>query len=184
MAMDQATRQCPHCGQPVAAEAVTCPHCEYDLSALARLHWEHAIHHNAALALARQGELELARARLLLALERNEGFVPSHTLLAKINARLGRWTEAQQSARRAAELAPDDETVQALLPAIQRAEQEAIARKQRRQEQLRSARAAVIERYVAQHQTELALAFGAGAGLTTLLGLVLRALFRGGGKRR
>lgn len=182
--MEQETIQCPHCGQMVAPDAVACPHCAYDLAALARLHWEHAIHHNAALVLAQQGDLELARARLLLALERNEGFVPSHTLLAKVNARLGRWAEAQQSARRAAELAPDDEAVQALLPAIERAEQEAIARQQRRQEQLHSARAAVIERYIAQHQTELALAFGAGAGLAAILGVTWRALFGGGGKRR
>lgn len=182
--MEQEPFRCPQCGQEIPSEAVICPHCSSDLSALARLQWEHAIHHNAALALAQQGELELARARLLLALERNEGFVPSHTLLAKVNARLGRWEEARQSARRAAEIAPDDEAVQALWPAIQRAEQEAVARERRRQEQLRRARAAVLERYIAQHQTELALAFGAGAGLVATVGVIWRILFRGGAKRR
>jgi tetratricopeptide (TPR) repeat protein len=133
--------------------------------------------------LARQGELELARARLLLALERNEAFAPSHTLLAKVNARLGRWQEAQQSAQRAAELAPEQETVQALLPAIQRAQLEAAAAQLRRQEQVRGARSAALERYAAQHETEMALAFGAGVGLAALFGLGMRILL-GGGKKR
>lgn len=168
---------CPHCGGHAELGAVVCPHCQKDLSLLARPQYEHVIHYNEALSLARAGELDLARARLWMAIERNAAFAPCHILLAKVNARLGRWSEAKESARRAMELAPDDEQAVGLLSAVERAEEEASTAQLRHQERIRNARVQALERYASQHQTELALAFGAGASIVALLGLGVRVLF-------
>jgi len=171
--MNHTTIKCPYCGGSLPEDTTVCPDCQEDLSALAHLEYAHAIHYNQALALAREGELDLARHKLLMALEARESFAPAHILLAKVHARQKAWAEAQASVARAAELSPDNETVRELARRIAwsaRRVQEAAAREA----------GSETEQVLVAHQREVVKAFGAGLGLMAFVGLLLSRLFGGG----
>lgn len=175
--MSHSTIECPRCGNAVPDGETVCPVCQEDLSALLRLQSEHLRLYNEALALAREGHLEEAQARLLAALGWNEAFAPAYALLAKIQARLGRWEEAKASAQRAADLAPDDEAMAHLPALIQEAEREAVAAQTLREQESHKALISALSRDATRHRAELAVAFGAGLGLAALVGLGLRIFF-------
>lgn len=171
--MNHRAMKCPYCGGSVPEDTTICPDCQEDLSALAHLEYAHAIHYNQALALAREGELDMARHKLLLALEAQESFAPAHILLAKVHARQGAWADAQARVARAVELSPDNETVRDLARRIARSArkvQEAAAREAGPE----------AEQVLAAHQREVVKAFGAGLGLMAFVGLILSRLFGGG----
>jgi tetratricopeptide (TPR) repeat protein len=109
---------CPYCGGTVPETTAICPDCHEDLSALLRLEYSHVIYYNEALALARDGYLDDARARLIVALERKESFAPAHALLAKVYAHQRQWARAEASAARALELDPENPAVRRLADAI------------------------------------------------------------------
>lgn len=150
---------CPYCGGAVPEETAICPDCHEDLSSLLRLEYAHAIYYNEALALAREGHLDDARARLTMALERREMFAPAHGLLAKIYAHQRQWPRAEASAARALELAPEDPAIQRLV--------EAISERVTPTAGLSAARARVAPR------REVSQAFKAGVGLATAAAVVL-----------
>jgi len=112
---------CPYCGGRVPPETTVCPDCQEDLAALVRLQLEHAIYYNEALALARQGEYDAARRKLLVALELCETFQPAHRVLAKVAAHQGNWREARHSAARAHELDTEDPEARRLVGAVEQA---------------------------------------------------------------
>jgi len=68
--------------------------------------------------LAREGYLDDARARLIMALEGKETFAPAHALLAKVYVHQRQWARAEASAARALELDPDSPAIQRLAAAI------------------------------------------------------------------
>ena len=109
---------CPYCGGAVPETTAICPDCNEDLSSLLRLEYSHAISYNEALALAREGYLDDARARLIMALEREESFAPAHALLAKVYAHQRQWARAEASAARARELDPENGAIRRLVDAI------------------------------------------------------------------
>lgn len=150
---------CPYCSGAVPETTAICPDCHEDLSALLRLEYAHAIYYNEALALARDGYLDDARARLTMALERNESFAPAHALLAKIYVHQRQWARAETSAARALELDSDS-------PAIRRLA-EAIAERVTPTAGASRARARVAPR------REVSQAFKAGVGLATAAAVVL-----------
>jgi len=117
--MSETAIQCPYCGGWLTQESTICPDCHEDLAALVRLALEHAIFYNDALALAREGHLEEARARLLLSLERNGRFLSAQRLLTKVAAAQGDWLLARRSAARALDLAPDDALVRRLAAEVE-----------------------------------------------------------------
>jgi len=113
--------RCPYCGGSLPPTETVCTDCHEDLAALVRLRCEDAIYYNEALFLAREGDLEAARARLILSLERNPRFLPAQRLLAKVCAALGDWTGARRAAARALDLAPDDDLVRRLAAEVEAA---------------------------------------------------------------
>ncbi len=179
--MPQPTREtelnCPTCGRPVPDDAPTCPACGQDLAPLIKLRFGPAAHYNQALILAREGQLEPARDHLLSAVALDGSFVPAWTLLTKVEARLHRWEDARTHAKRATELAPDDVTVARLRQAVEQAQREA----ERAAEEVRvehsQQRRAALSRYLQAQEHDVALAFGAGAGLAALASILLGALF-------
>ena len=171
---------CPNCGGTVPNDTTVCPDCQEDLAGLARLEYGHAIHYNEALALAREGQFDEAKARLLLALELKPSFVPAHMLLAKVCARQERWAEASTSAARALELEPDDPAVLQLADEIARVNQEAEAEQREGQKAALGARRAKAERHFVAYQRDLIGAFGLGVGIAAFLGLILSWI---GGKK-
>jgi tetratricopeptide (TPR) repeat protein len=150
---------CPYCGGTVPETTAICPDCHEDLSALLRLEHSHAIYYNEALALAREGFLDDARARLTVALELHEAFAPAHALLAKVYAHQREWARAEASVARARELDPEN-------PAIRRLA-EAIADRVTPVAATSDARARVAPR------REVSQAFKAGLGLATAAAVVL-----------
>jgi len=172
---------CPYCGGSVPGDTTVCPDCQEDLAGLARLEYGHAIYYNEALALAREGRLEEACAKLVLALEFRDSFVPAHVLLAKVYARQGRWAEAQASAARALELSPKGSNVGELVGALERASREAEGGQLDSEQAVSRARRGEAERYFATHQRDIAGAFGVGMGVAAFLGLLVSWI---GGRRR
>jgi len=151
---------CPYCGGTVPETTAICPDCHEDLAALLRLEHSHAIYYNEALALAREGYLDDARARLIMALERNEAFAPAHALLAKVYAHQRQWARAEASAARARELDPENPAFRRLADAIgDRVTPMAAGTS--------TARARVAPR------REVSQAFKAGVGLATAAAVVL-----------
>jgi len=134
-----------------------CPDCHEDLSALLRLEYSHAIYYNEALALARDGYLDDARARLIMALERTESFAPAHALLAKVYAHQRQWARAEASAARALELDPENPSIQRLVDAIG--------------ERVTPTRGTARSRVAPRR--EVSQAFKAGVGLATAAAVVL-----------
>ncbi|MHB1293972.1 MAG: tetratricopeptide repeat protein [Anaerolineae bacterium] len=122
--MKDTTITCPNCGGTLPQDTTICPDCQEDLSALARLEYEHAIRYNEALALARDGQFEEARNKLLVAIELDPSFVPAYVLLAKVYARQAAWADARQCIVRACDLAPEDNEFPRLALEIERAAQE------------------------------------------------------------
>ena len=117
MMSDQAS-QCPYCSGYVPVDATVCPACYEDLSGLARLEFQPAIHYNQALALAREDRLEEARDKLIVSTTLDESFLPAYVLLAKVYARMENWPRANESVVRALQLAPEDQDVRALATRI------------------------------------------------------------------
>lgn len=150
---------CPYCGGTVPESTAICPDCHEDLSALLRLEYSHAIYYNEALALAREGYLDDARARLTMALEREETFAPAHGLLAKVYAHQRQWARAEASAARARELDPENSAYRRLTDAIGERVTPTAATS--------TARARVTPR------REVSQAFKAGVGLATVAAVVL-----------
>lgn len=169
--------ECPRCGSAVPEGETVCPACQEDLSALVRLQSDHLRLYNEALALAREGHLGEAQARLLASLSLNEAFAPAHALLAKVRARLGLWEEAKANAQRAAELAPDDPDLAGLPALIEEAEHEAIAAQTLRERESLEVLASSLNRDATRHRAELAIAFGVGLGLAALANLGIRLFF-------
>ena len=130
MRSDQAS-QCPYCGGYIPVDATVCPACYEDLSGLARLEFQPAIHYNHALALAREGRLEEARDKLIVSTTLDESFLPAHVLLAKIYARMENWPRANEAVVRALQLAPEDQDVRALATRIDQLATEDQARRLR-----------------------------------------------------
>lgn len=151
---------CPYCGGSVPDTTAICPDCHEDLSALLRLEHAHAIYYNEALALAREGFLDDARARLTMALESNETFAPAHALLAKVYAHQRQWARAEASVARARELDPENPAIRRLAEAIGERVTPVAAG-------TTAARARVAPR------REVSQAFKAGVGLATAAAVVL-----------
>jgi len=149
---------CPYCSGTVPETTAICPDCHEDLAALMRLEYAHAIYYNEALALAREGYLDDARARLTIALERKETFAPAHALLAKIYAHQRQWPRAETSIARARELDPENEAFKRVAEAV-------------------GERVAVTDDITARTRVaprrEVSQAFKAGVGLATAAALVL-----------
>lgn len=150
---------CPYCGGMVPEATAICPDCNEDLSALLRLEYSHAILYNEALALAREGYLDDARARLIMAIERNEAFTPAHVLLAKVYAHQRQWTRAEASAARALELDPENPAARRLVAAIG--------------ERVTPTAGASTARVRVAPRREVSQAFKAGVGLATAAAVVL-----------
>ncbi len=117
--MTETPIRCPYCGGWLPEEATICADCHEDLAALVRLARQHAIYYNEALSLAREGDLEAARLKLLMALERNGRFLPAQRLLTKVAAAQGDWALARRSAARALDLAPEDDLVRRLAAEVE-----------------------------------------------------------------
>ena len=160
---------CPNCGGRLVGDTTVCPDCQEDLSALARLEYEHAIRYNEALALAQAGDHSGARTRLYQSLAARESFVPALELLARIDARDGRWCEAQESISRALDLQPENGELLELAKDIGAAASEEAADRLR-ESRLRKERA---KHLFASYQRELAGSFLLGMGLVTLLAMLI-----------
>jgi tetratricopeptide (TPR) repeat protein len=180
--MDDKPMICPYCGGIVPENTTVCPDCQEDLAALVHLEQDHIIHYNEALALAQEGQLDAAEAKLLVALDKRRDFLPAQTLLAKVYARQGRWTDAKQVAMRVQEVSPEDEGVRLLLGDIERAMQAARVQRADDAQMTASARRSNAERYLASYQRDLASAFGLGVLSTGLLALMISWL--GGGRKK
>ncbi|MCD6518877.1 MAG: hypothetical protein J7M05_03005 [Anaerolineae bacterium] len=167
--MSEILLTCPYCGGSVPQGTTICPDCHENLAALIHLKYKHAIYYNEALALAREGNLEGAQERLLVALSLKDDFLPGHILLAKVYAHQGRWDKAQATALRAAELAPKGSQEQKLAREIAKTAQKEEALRRAQEEAAARARRAQAERYLASHQKEVASAFGIGMGLAAFL---------------
>ena len=163
--MSETTMECPFCGGVIPDSTAICPFCDEDVSGLARLEYGHVIYYNAALASAREGDLDDARTKLTVALELKESFVPAHLLLAKVCARQERWAEAEASVIRALELAPEDPDVLELAEEIKRVAQE-------KEQAAAQSRRAKAERVLDTHERDLMRAFGLGAGLVAFLATI------------
>jgi len=174
MATNERAMTCPYCGGPVPLDTPVCPGCREDLSALVRLRYRHVIHYNQALALAREGDLDQARDRLLVALAQRPGFAEAHALLAKVYSRKGEWSEARASIERLLELSPDDGGARELAERISQAEmcsQEALVRASRQR----------AERMLTVYLRDVARAFGLGVAITTLVVLIIHWIGAGRG---
>jgi len=165
----------------VPADATVCPDCHEDLGALRQIELAHVIRYNEALALARDGKLGQASAKLLVALDLKPTFTPARVLLAKVYARQERWPEALESVAMALQQAPDDASVRALAEEVSLGEQEALTRAADQEEADARARRARAEQYVDQTQRDVARAFGFGFGAAAVLALGVHWLF---GRRR
>ena len=173
MAMNDRAMTCPYCGETVPLDAPVCPECREDLSALARLCYAHAICYNQALALAREGKLDEARDRLLVAVAQRPDFAEAHALLAKVYARRGDWSEARARAARVLDLAPDDEDARELARRIADAELRA-------QEAAAGASQERAEHLLAVYLRDVSRAFAIGVAITTLVVLIVS--WMGGGR--
>ncbi len=179
--------QCPYCGGHVPADVTVCPACYEDLSGLARLEFQPAIHYNQALALAREGHLEDARDKLIVSTTLDESFLPAHVLLAKIYARMENWPRANEAVVRALQLAPEDQDVRALATRIDQLATEDQARRLR--EEAKAAEASQRDasgRGVGVSPAlpatrDLARAFALGVAATAALSTIWRWI--GGGSR-
>lgn len=165
--MSETTVVCPYCGGTIPADATICPDCQEDLSALVQLRYTPAIRYNTALAAARDGDLNNARAELLLALECDADFAPAHVLLAKVLALQGDWVQAEAHIERALTLLPDDERANRVA--------EEIAAGARKAERTRAARP--VQERVAAATADPLRTFGLGVALTVVATLVVRWLF-------
>lgn len=182
--MDDKLLTCPFCGTDVPGGTAECPDCHENLTAWTRLRYSHAIDYNEALALAREGRLDDARARLALSLQAKEDFAPAHVLLAKISAQQGRWAEAQQSAQRASELLPDDVRTSELTQAIEQSAMEAHQREEERlaasgarsQDEHATGPAVFGPHWLGRYQRDIVQAFAVGVGLTTVMALLVSRL--------
>lgn len=167
---------CPYCGGGVPQDTAVCPDCHEDLSALARIEHAHEIHYNRALSLARQGEFDKARDQVLMALGFREDFFPAYLLLAKIYAKQGAWSEAEESVAEALTLVPKDEDAVELAERIRRqAMQERILEKERAVQRRENA-----ERLLNVYQRDVAGAFVTGLGLAAVAMTLLSWLFGSG----
>jgi len=180
--MDDKPMVCPYCGGLVPENATVCPDCQEDLAALVHLERDHIIHYNEGLALAQEGQLEAAEAKLLVALEKQRDFLPAQSLLAKVYARQGRWTDAKQVAMHVQELAPEDEGVRGLVNDIEQAMQSARMHRADELQVTARARRSNAERYLASYQRDLASAFGLGVLSAGFVALVISWL--GGGPKK
>jgi tetratricopeptide (TPR) repeat protein len=167
---------CPYCGRSIDPGEAVCPDCHEDLSALAHLEQEHVICYNQALALAREGYLDEARDKLLVAVAHSEEYLPAQRLLAKVYAAQQDWPKARASALRAAELAPHDRQTRELLDTIQ-VRSQVVPTATRRVEVVN--RRQVAEGILASYQRDVLGAFAVGAGLAAGGAFFLSLLTRG-----
>ncbi|MFH1086773.1 MAG: hypothetical protein V1772_13550 [Chloroflexota bacterium] len=165
---------CPNCSGNVPSDTTICPDCQENLAALVQLEQRAAIYHNQALELARQGELERARAMLLAAAESAPDSAPVQRLLAKVCARLGRWDEALQAAACLRQLAPDDEA--ALCDQVEAEARSADTSSALARDQHAAARSRMRQRFAALYEHDVTAAFGLGVVLTALVALFLSRL--------
>ena len=173
--MTSALVSCPYCGGTVSGSSAICPDCHEDLSALVRLEHGHLVHYNQALALAKEGAFEEARAKLLLVLALNESYVPAHALLAKVLAALERWPEARVGVARALDLAPEDAKIARLQQDIEKAAE----RDEEYRESATQVRRSQAEGVLSSYQRDIARAFVVGIGVASILGMIVSRL--GGG---
>ncbi|NLG49292.1 MAG: tetratricopeptide repeat protein [Chloroflexi bacterium] len=173
---------CPYCRTAVPADTAVCPDCQEDLSAILRLRYGHAIYYNQALALAREGKLDEAIAKALLAVECKQDFAPGHVLLAKAYAQRGEWSKAEASATRAIELEPENESLGGLVEEIRQAMHSRAVARHREEEQAALSRRRSAEQAMTAYERDLKRAFGLGVGVTAFFALVLSLL--GGKKKR
>lgn len=173
---------CPYCRAIVPADVTVCPDCQEDLSAILRLKYEYVIYYNQALALAREGKLDKAITKALLALEHKENFTPAHVLLAKAYAQRGEWLRAEASAARATELEPENASLHALVERIRETQSQQATARQQEDEQAAIARRRDAEHTLAVYEQDVRRAFGVGVGATVILVLMISLL--GGKKRR
>lgn len=160
---------CPFCGTAIARDDTVCSHCNEDLSSLVRLEYEHAIHYNEALALAREGRFGEAHAKLVAALHLKDHFVPAHVLLAKVEVYEGQLDRARASIARAAELAPEDETVANLAEHIERMAEAAERERQESTRVAERAKRARAEKHWASYKRDLTRSFALGAAMVGVL---------------
>jgi len=178
--MEDGLMLCPYCGGCVSDEATICPDCHEDLAGLARIEYEHAIHYNEALSLAREGLYVEAIEALRLALGARPEFVPAHILLAKIRVNQGDWEAAQGVIRRAREIAPQNVDLQSLAERIEEtAHSRAVAQlKTQESSALQSRKRA--QRRLQVYKRDIASAFVLGMGIASILGAIFG---RRGGSR-
>ncbi len=174
---------CPYCGATVSPQETVCPACHEDLAALIQLEYGYAIHYNEALDLARRGALDEARELARLSIRLNDRFAPAHALLAKIEARQGRWDMAQKSIQRAVQLAPDERVLRELESLIFRLAEEARIRQEARAKAAALRRRRQAERYLAMHRRDMLVAFALGALVVSIV-VVFARLFLGQGRQR
>jgi|GEM_PF-1409676 len=173
---------CPYCRATVPADTAVCPDCQEDLAAILRLKYSHAIHYNQALALAREGKLDEAIAKTLLAVECKPDFSPGHVLLAKAYAQRGEWPKAEASVVRAIELDPENASLGNLAEEIRQARQSRTVVRQQQEEQAALARRRSAEQAMTAYDRDVKRAFGLGVGVTAFLAFVFSLL--GGRKKR
>jgi len=172
---------CPFCGTAIARDDTVCSHCNEDLSSLVRLEYEHAIHYNEALAMAREGRYAEAHAKLVAALHLKDDFLPAHVLLAKVKVYQGEMEQAQASITRAAELAPEDEAVANLAEDIARMAQAAERERQDSARAAERAKRARAEKHWASYKRDLGRSFALGAAVVGVLVWLFGGGRRGGG---
>jgi tetratricopeptide (TPR) repeat protein len=173
----QATMICPTCGGCIPDDSTICPDCHEDLAGLVHMEHRHVILYNEALALAQQDRLGEARDKLIGALTLRPDFRRGHILLAKVQAHLADWPEAQASIARALELAPDDARV---APLAEEIGAEARRAEISRAEVAQAPEPALAEglnqgrhrRALAKYEQDIAAAFAMGLGLATTAALI------------
>jgi tetratricopeptide (TPR) repeat protein len=178
---------CPFCGAEISEGTIECPSCHENLAGWMRVRYAHAIDYNEALALAREGRLDEAKARLAYALRAKESFAPAHILLAKISAQEGRWADARRSAERARELLPENERTEELVaaiaaaaegasPAVDRPESEALPPSGQGEEHKHLSSTLLGAHWLGRYQQDIVRAFAVGVGLTTMMALLISRL--------
>jgi len=108
--------KCPagHPGE-IPDDALSCPICGVDLSALQRVRQLHIAEYNEAARLAEAGAVELALTHALASLSWDNHYVPAITLVGKLLWQKKRFHEAMERWRQAASISPGDKEVNSLI---------------------------------------------------------------------